>query len=191
VYQQLRVQINRYQPITDSDWALIAPCFHYQLWPRGSHILSLGDRCTHFHFMSKGAAHVYILQDGKQLTGQFFLENHFFTEMNSLITGEPSLFAIEAVEDCQLLSIQAAELEGLYERSANFLRFGKQMSDLTSIWLIQRYIQLLSLPAIDRYRHLLKERPGVLRRFPLYLIASYLGVSPEALSRIRRQMAKS
>jgi hypothetical protein len=65
------------------------------------------------------------------------------------------------------------------------------MSDLTSIWLIQRYIQLLSLPAIDRYRHLLKERPGVLRRFPLYLIASYLGVSPEALSRIRRQMAKS
>jgi CRP-like cAMP-binding protein len=170
---------------------MAVPYFHFHLAKRGSHILQPGAVCAHFHFMVEGAAHVYLLQDGKQVTGQFFLDNHFFTEINSLSTGSPSALAIEAIEDCRLLSIERRDLEDLYTHSTNFLRFGKQMADLTAIWLIQRYTQLLTLPAIDRYRHLLQERPGVLRRFPLYMIASYLGVSPEALSRIRRQMAQS
>ncbi|AQG78005.1 hypothetical protein AWR27_00745 [Spirosoma montaniterrae] len=191
MYDTLKATVQSVQPLSEAEWALMLPMFRYQAVKKGEQILQAGQVCHTIDFIAEGALRIFFNYDGKDISRQFFFERAFVTELGSFLTQQPSRYNIDAVEPCKLLSISYADLNDLYEKSASFLKFGKLMSDQTAIFVINRNIELATTSAKERYLALMHERPKVMSRVPLHMIASYLNITPEALSRLRRDIAKT
>lgn len=190
MYDSLKATIQQMQPITEEEWAYILPLFTYREVKKGELILEPVQVCRSVDYVVEGALRIYFSHDGKDSSRQFFFERAFVTELGSFLTQSPSLYSIDALEPSKLLSIQYKDLNKLYEKSPAFLRFGKLMSDQIAIFLTKRNVELVTTSAKERYLNLIQERPKVMSRVPLHMIASYLNVSPEALSRLRREIAR-
>ena len=128
--------------------------------------------------------------DGTVRTSQFFDAGQAITDPVSFLTGRPSDQRIEAVEPTALLAIPRGPLLAAYEEDHAIERFGRLMVEEALIGTHLRASRLLNLSVDARYETFLRTRPEVARRLPQYLIASYLGVTPEALSRIRGRIAR-
>jgi CRP-like cAMP-binding protein len=189
MYQQLKAAIQRLQPITDDEWALALPRFEFGAYKKGEYLVKEGQVCRHIYFLVAGCTRIFFLHDGKELSRQFFFENSFVTELGSFVPQQPSLYYLQALEPLQTLAIRHDALNDLYDRSPAFLRFGKMMAEQTAIFVSYRNVELVASPAKERYLRLLRERPKVISRVPLHMIASYLGITPEALSRLRKEVA--
>jgi len=156
---------------------------------KGEYFLQEGAICQNVLFIEEGLLRIYHLHNDKEIIRQFIFENSFFTEYESFLAQKPSFYFVEALEDCKALALHYKDLNALYDSSINFLRFGKMMAENVVQHVGHRYMSILRDDATTRYNNLIKERPKVLQRVPQYMIASYLGITPEALSRIRKNMA--
>lgn len=157
---------------------------------KGEFLLKEGRVCTHLTYINQGLFRTYLLQDGKERVRQFMAENGFAVDIGSFLAQKPSPFFIEALEDSLILKIDFSSLNGLFEGSFHFMKLGKLMADQAAINLIRRSVSLIKDNAKTRYLDLVRERPELLQRSPLFMIASYLGVTPEALSRIRKEISQ-
>lgn len=128
--------------------------------------------------------------DGTVRTSQFFDESQAITDPVSFLTGRASDQRIEAVEPTLVLTIPKDPLLAAYEEDHAIERFGRLLVEEALIGTQLRASRLLNLSVEERYETFLRTRPEVARRLPQYLIASYLGVTPEALSRIRGRIAR-
>ena len=127
---------------------------------------------------------------GAARTAQFFDEGQAITDPVSFFTGAPTEQRIEAVETTRVLGIPKGPLMEAYGEDHAIERFGRLLVEEALIGTQRRASRLLNLSVEDRYETFLRTRPEVARRLPQYLIASYLGVTPEALSRVRARRAK-
>ena len=127
---------------------------------------------------------------GAARTAQFFDEGQAITDPVSFFTGAPTEQRIEAVETTRVLGIPKGPLMEAYDEDHAIERFGRLLVEEALIGTQRRASRLLNLSVEDRYETFLRTRPEVARRLPQYLIASYLGVTPEALSRVRARRAK-
>jgi CRP-like cAMP-binding protein len=189
MYNLLKNVISSVQPIEEHEWNMVLPLFEFRELKRRELILKEGQICKTIDFIVEGSVRTYINVDGKEVSRQFFFENSFFNEMSSFLTQKPTLFNIEALEACKLLSICKSDLDRVYSEHSNFLKFGKTMAERTAIFSIDRNIENYICTAKERYLRLINERPKVISRVPLHMIASYIGITPEALSRIRKEIA--
>jgi CRP-like cAMP-binding protein len=121
-------------------------------------------------------------------TGQFFFENSWYTDYESWLTRQPAAVSVEALEPTELMVIAFRDLERLYETNSKFERVGRLMAENTIIRIRNRNLSLLNDTPEERYLQLLKERPKVIERVPQNIIASFLGIEPETLSRIRKKI---
>jgi len=151
-------------------------------------LLSEGDICKHSYFVSKGCLRYFYSVDGHEHTGQFFFENNWYTDLESFLTGKPSRQNIEALEPTQIITISKDSLESLYTLNPKFERFGRLMTERAFIGIKQRTEMLTNQSAEERYLNLIRERPKVIERIPQHYIASYIGIQPQSLSRIRRKL---
>lgn len=190
MYNKLKEAIEYVQVMEPEEWSLALPMFEFQEVKKGEHLLETGKVCKQVHFIVKGCARIYFSHEARDVSRQFFFENSFVTEFGSLISKMPSLYAIDAIEDCKLLTISSDNLDILYNKSINFLKFGKRIAEYTCIFVVNRNVEMVVSSAPDRYKRLVTERPKVMSRVPLHMIASYLGITPEALSRIRKDISK-
>lgn len=162
------------------------------LQPRGlrknEKLWNIGDYCRHVAFISKGAVRYYFYKDGKEINGQFFFENSFFTSYYSFIANQPIEYVFEAIEDCELILLPRNDLNALYDNYKCFERLGRLIAEQNFISMHNFRLKLHSQSPEDLYLDLINRRPHVIERVPLYMIASYLGITPEHLSRIRRKV---
>jgi len=156
---------------------------------KGEFFLREGVTCQDTIFIQEGLFRIYHVHNDKEITRQFIFENSFFTEYESFLAQKPSFYFVEALEDCKVLALHHKDLNILYDSSINFLRLGKMIAENVVQHVGNRYMSILRDDATTRYNNLVKERPKVLQRVPQYMIASYLGITPEALSRIRKNLA--
>lgn len=129
-------------------------------------------------------------ETGATRTAQFFDEGQAITDPVSFLTGVPTEQRIEAVEPTRILGIPKGPLLEAYDEDHAVERFGRLLVEEALIGTQRRASRLLNLSVEERYETFLRTRPEVARRLPQYLIASYLGVTPEALSRVRGRRAK-
>lgn len=158
---------------------------------KGEVIWHAGDICRHILFINKGALRYYYFKDGKEVNGQFFFENAFFTDYYSFISREPMAFTTEALEDSSLLLMSRSGIFDLYDRFKSYERLGRLIAEQNFIQLHNTRVDLHTKNPEELYRDLLINRPKVLERVPLYMIASYIGITPEHLSRIRKKVVSS
>lgn len=158
-----------------------------QTFDKGRHLTRAGDPAEGLWFIRSGLVRYYFLADGVEHTGQFFDDGMFFADVFALTTGQPGLQNCDALQATEALMIPRAALFEAYEADHALERFGRRLIEEAMAGVQRRNAALLQLSAEARYARLVETRPDVARQVPLYVIASYLGITPEALSRIRRR----
>ncbi len=152
---------------------------------KGYELLRPGGICHNLYFIEEGLTRTWYLKDGKDVTDWISTENSFAVSIISFITRQPDRRGIETLEPSLLWSISHTDLENLYTISHEIERSGRLLVSFGMVQMQQRFDDLHFCTAAERYEKLLKEHPSILNRVPVGMIASYLGVSRETLSRIR------
>lgn len=184
----LKKYIERFIHLDSDEWDDISSHFHKKRITRGNFLIQMGDVCNDLAFVNKGLFKVYQLQDGEEVVGWIAAENIFISELTSFITRESSLEYIQALEDSELSVIGFDDMHHLYQRYHKWQEFGRILMEQTFIGLKRRILSLISDSAEERYKKFATENPTLIQRVPSKDIASYLGIKPETLSRIRRRL---
>lgn len=158
---------------------------------RRQYLLQEGDVCKYSAFIAKGAMRQYSVDEkGMEHVINLGIENWWMSDRESFIMLTPSKFNIEAVEDCDLLLItKEADIELRAKNIPAITELFRLLDQKHFIATERRMHAAITLTAEEKYLNLLHTRPEFLQRFPQHMIASYLGISPETLSRVRNQVA--
>ena len=139
------------------------------------------------YFINKGLARIYYFKDGNDITESFSFENNIIARVESLFSGEPSRKAIQALEDTELVAIDAIQLFKLYDKFPDIERLFRKIFEAGYVETVDRMESIQFHTAEERYSDLLQKGQNIIKRIPLKHIASYLGITPVSLSRIRGQ----
>jgi CRP-like cAMP-binding protein len=152
-------------------------------------ILREGEVCLKSVFIEKGSLYSYTIDDkGTQHVIQFAFEGWWIGDLYSFLTGEPSKMNIETLEDSDVLFIDRQQHFKLLSEVPKYETYYRILFQDAYVALQRRVSSTIGLSAEEKYQRLIKQYQSHFNRVPLHLIASYLGVSPETLSRIRKQM---
>lgn len=157
---------------------------------KGTILLYIGDPCNFGFKVISGCLKSYVIDDsGKEHIIQFAPEDWIISDMNAVYNKKPSSIFIDAVEDTEFIKMDAQNFEAILNSDHNILKQNQQKLIKNLISLNKRIIALLSSSAMDRYLEFVETYPTIVQRLPLKLIASYIGITPEYLSEIRRRIA--
>lgn len=158
---------------------------------KGEIILNAGSICNHSFFVEEGLLRSYSIDEqGKEHIIQFAPENWMISDRSSLLFQEPSEFYIDAVENTILIMFEEEFVNKASEFSAKFRTFNQKALNNHIRHQQKRINQLLSATAEERYLNFIELYPNVTLRVPQWMIASYLGITPESLSRVRKELAR-
>ena len=149
-------------------------------------VLQPGEICRANNFVSKGCMRLYFInRNGQEQITQFGLENWWITDLSSLETGKPSIYYVQAVEDAELVSISKKAYEELLLKVPKMERYFRIILQKTHTATMRRFEYLRDQTDEERYREFVALFPGFVQRIPQYMLASYLGFTPQFLSKIR------
>lgn len=157
---------------------------------KGQFLVRQGAVCQQVAFIVEGLLRSFSShEDGTQTTACFCADNTFTTAYRSFVQQIPSEVSIQAVEDTRLLVVEQRALQELFNHNLYWLRLGTALLE-KEYFSLERYAAALNRETgKEKYQRLLREQPDVLLRVPVQQVASYLGISRETLSRIRRQIS--
>lgn len=186
----LSVSVSRYVKLSDEEFSQFWGILRFRTLEKGEVIVRSGEICSIVAFICRGLLRYYYLKDGQEHVGHFALEGEFLSAYSSFITGAPSLQIVDALEPTEILSFTKADLDLLFTRSAAFERFGRKIAEEIIVGSQRRTASFLFDSASERYERLVAARPRLLSRVPQYLLASYIGITPQSLSRLRKQRSE-
>lgn len=189
MYDQILKRLSSFITLDKEDQDHFVTKLHIKSYLKKELVLQEGQVCKYAYFINSGCLRYYYNVDGQENTAQFFFENGWYTDYESFLTGKPTKQNIETLEKSELLLLSAQDLQQLYIDIPKFERFGRLMAENAFLGIRQRSEMLENLTAEERYITMLKERPKVFERIPQHYIASYLGIQPPSLSRIRKRMS--
>jgi CRP-like cAMP-binding protein len=189
VFTSLDAYVARCISLSEADFAY----FHAQLtvkhYKKKSRLLSAGEICSFEGFITKGCCRVYYLNEkGNEVDLYFGIEEWWVSDMASFTQQKPSNLFIETLEDTELIIISYEAKERLFNRIPAFERMFRLMVQRTHETLMKRLISSFSEPAEERYLSFVAKYPSIVQRVPQHLIAAYLGITPEFLSKIRSKL---
>lgn len=150
-------------------------------------LLQEGDRADRLYFIHKGCLRLFFYHEGKDITFQFFFEGDFVASFDSLHRHQPSLFSLESIEPAELSAIKRDDFYHLIEQDPPLRRlYEEKLIDRLHVYQ-QLFLSRIRNTPRQRYEELLKEQPNIVQRVPQHYIASYLGITPVSLSRIRNR----
>jgi CRP-like cAMP-binding protein len=170
--------LNRYTPLSETDFELAIPYLHEKKTPKGENFNLVGIVCKNLAFIQKGIFRIYLTNEktGEQQNLYFFREDEFLVSIKSFITQTPCNYTIEALEESELIQISHTNLMQVYKQSHAWETFGRKLAEQHFMFLQQRTESLLIKTAKERYEDMLKQFPDITNRIPLYHLSSYLGI---------------
>jgi len=190
MYSQLHKYALQLAPLNSSELAFLEEQCVFREVPKKFSLVSEGSLAREVYFINKGCLRLFYNKDGEAVTAFIFLENLFATALDSLLQQIPSQQNLETLEDSELIVISHENLMKVYNYSVNFQIMGRRIAE-------QRFInaqRILSSYILDspeeRYQKLLASQPEWFQRVPQHYIASFLGITPVSLSRIRKRMSE-
>lgn len=188
-YDTLFQYLQSKAPITEEEFARFKDFFSYQKVKVNEFLLREGEICLFNHFVLKGSFRFYhVNPEGQELTRYFAFENKFGTNLTSLIEGTPSLEYIQAVEPSEVLKIRSGDFFRLVDSVPQINLVYRNILQNAYITSQKRIYDLQGMSALDRLKWLLNHQPGILSRIPSRLVASYLGITPFTLSRLKSEL---
>ncbi len=158
---------------------------------RRQYLLQEGDVCRNQYFINKGCLRTYQVDEkGIEHVIQFAPENWWTGDMYSFLTQTPARYNIDAIEDTEVFFMDRAHWENLFISIPKFERFFRLLLQGAFISMEDRIIASMSQAAEERYKNFLQKFPQLENRVPQHQVASYLGITPESLSRVRKQLTQ-
>lgn len=174
----------------DSIDNLMLHCKQQQIY-KGDFLLRQGEKCKHSFFVESGLLKQYSIDEkGKEHIIQFAPEKWFISDRESVYFDNPSNYFIQAIEDTKVFVLDELFFQELSLSHPNFLDYNNRLLHNHIRHLQKRITQLLSATAEQRYLDFIQVYPDISLRVPQTMIASYLGISPESLSRVRKELAQ-
>lgn len=185
----MKIFLERFAKLSAEDVEKLDSCIQQKIYKKGDAFVRQGQVCNYIGFLMKGIMRVYHVKKDKEYTSYFNTDerNRFVADFSSFLTRQPSKENVHALEDCELALISHADLEKLYAGSFSFQKIGRLIAEYNYVLAIERIYSLQHESAVERYNHLLQIYPNLINRVPHHYIASYLGITPESLSRIRKE----
>jgi CRP-like cAMP-binding protein len=181
----------QYFPLNNAERDELATRFMERKIKRRGFVQQEGDVCRHFTFVVSGCLKMYAVdQGGKEHNIQFAAENDWITDLSSFYSEKPGRLYIEAIESTMVLQIKHPDLLHLYTNHHKIDRNFRIIIEQKFIELQNRVLQNISSAAEERYQFFLEQYPNLSNRLPNTQIASYLGITPEFLSKIRKDLGR-
>ncbi len=181
--------IQRYIDLTGREKEILSGQVNHRKYLKGQYIVQQGDICKHESFVIKGCLKTfYIDNDGQEHIVMFAIENWWTADLGSFLTQTPADYNVQCLENTEVIQFPYEKLENLYEQIPKLERFFRIIIQKAYVASEKRIIRNFSLPAKERYLKFREQYPEIERRVPQYMIASYLGITKEFLSKIRSQL---
>ena len=176
-------------------WKLFESKLKIVRFKKGDIVHNIGDVCNQLLFINSGLARAYSLDEkGKDYTNIIFFNdrnsnmiNLYAVDYESFVNQTSSRLEIEALEDCEFVSIQYADIQFIYDNLKKGERFGRLMNQEAYNYSHHKIIDLQSKSAKERFEDFMIKTPFLLKKVPQYHIATFLGISPEHLSRLKKE----
>ncbi len=179
------VNLTKDEKLSIEKYFTVKPLSKGELW------IKEGQYCSHIAFINKGICRIfYNDQDGNEISCFFMPENNFISSYTSFLTLTPTKENIEAIEDVEMLIINREDLEKLSKEVPKVQIWRRVIAENLFILLERRISMLQSKTAQERYENMIKENGDILLKVPLQYTASFLGVTPQHLSRLRKNSMK-
>lgn len=175
--------------LTKEEYDLLLAHSERQSFP-GKHVLEQEGRiCRYVYFILNGSCYSYYTNDaGEKHVMQFAFEKYWISDQYSFFTGKPGIYTIETLERVEALLFTKEQYDEICRSSHQLEHFFRILMQNAFVALQYRLARTNSTPAVDRYREFQEIHPEIIQRIPLYLLASYLGIKPQSLSRIRKKL---
>jgi CRP-like cAMP-binding protein len=193
MFESFRNYINKYSTtvLTDEQLAQISAVFRPKTLRKKQYFLQEGEVCKYFGFIVKGAMRQYSVDDkGMEHIVQLSIENWWVGDRESYVMLTPSIYNIDAWEDTELLLVTKADTMKIVQEIPAINEMVRKMDEMHFIAVQKRTNASVSLSADKRYTDFANSYPELVQRFPQHIIASYLGITKETLSRVRKRAVK-
>jgi CRP-like cAMP-binding protein len=184
--------LEKHIKLSDNEKKLITSCLRERKVRKGQFLVHEGavSRCT--NFVNEGSVRTYFIDmNGQEHIVQFAIEGWWISDLNSFIMQTPATFNVQAIEDSVILELPFESLEMLYEKLPKMERYFRIITQRAFVAFQQRVVQNISMTAEDRYLAFQQKYPKIELRIPQKLVASYLGISAEFLSKIKKRLKES
>lgn len=180
--------ISDYLTLNEAEKHILQNCFESIQVKRHVLLEEENKETQYLYFINDGFVRVFFMNDGEDRTTQINCPSRFITSFQSFITQSKAYDNVETITDCDLLRISKANLDKLNTEINNWGVFGEKIYEQALVYNEDRTRDMILLTAEERYLKLIKNHPDIVQNVPLQYIASYIGIKPESLSRIRRQI---
>lgn len=187
--EKLKKYLEQFCPVSETDWALFSSHLQHRVFDRKQQVLKAGQTEQYVSFIDKGIVRYYLEEGDKDITFEIAFENSLASGYDSFLTRTPVLYAAEALVATELWSISYTDLQQTYAMSQIGDRIGRLAAEQLYIRKNKRQLSLLKDGAERRYIRLVEEYSHFVELVPLKYLASYIGITPQALSRIRKRLA--
>ncbi len=184
--ETLKKFIESYTAIPKQDWEQISACFEKRIIAKDEIVLQEGKVCKHLYFVEQGLLRFYINRDGSDITKFFTEAPYFFTSQASFNAQKPANETIQAIEESIVWQINFQQTNALYKLES-WTDFARKIIQEVQFFTEEILEELQTETAEFRYEKMLQRNPELLKRIPLKHLASYLGIAPQSLSRIRKK----
>lgn len=188
MHSQLHDFISKLLPNHGIDFSQLDSQLKNSKISKGEYLFREGNVCQFVGFIVKGCFRVFFLKEGKEITFDFFAENRFIVDYESYFRQQPTRFYFQAVEDSTLSILNNTCVEMLFEQPLEGQRLQRIVVESVFFRFRDRLLSLYADKPEERYLNLLQTEPELIQRVPQYYLASYLGIEPESLSRLKRRI---
>ncbi len=188
MYTHVKSFVSKLVDLSEEEWLAAYPLIEIRKLKKGAFFVREGDIAQYIAFTQDGYLRVFYNHDGDEITRDISPLHSFVTALPSFISQTPSFEIIQAITDCELLVIHRDKLEKLYNSYINWQKVGRRVMEEMFVDTQYRIYAFITQTAEVRYKEMMKKFPDIFLYVPLQYIASYLGITSQSLSRLRKSI---
>ena len=187
--ENFKIALSKFINLTENEWLLFSESLIKKHYKKGEYFLKEGDLCNYVGFTDKGLFSYFYIINGVQRMRGFFYTNDFISNYPGFLLNNESKAYIQALENCSVTLIHRDEITILYEKIPKLQQLSKNIVESLYVDVSEKYESFFLKTAKERYLELIQNKPKVVQKIPQYMVASYIGVTPEGLSRIKKRIS--
>jgi CRP-like cAMP-binding protein len=187
-YAPLRKFAAELVDFSETEWQAHRDLLTRRFLRKGEYLSRQGEVCNYVSFINTGSLRVFMIANEQEFSKHFFFEREYASDYSSFLTRNPGLWFIKALEDTELMELNYDKVQRLYDSFPVWQKYGRLIAERLFIQVADRSQELLLKTPEEMYIRLIETQSPILSRIPQHYIASYLGIQPESLSRIRKRI---